>query len=197
MNINDLLKQQRQFINIDKELEGTQPNSGKREDIIKDIYSGRIIPITTNSGEIIGISVNSEVKDIVEDNIAQARFERQYLNLPIMDWVLSALQNKYNNISLEEALKQAEEEESVRLQEKRESNSYNDELPESLDVDISEIDGYDNDYDETDSDNINSVKRYLREEYGHYLNKQNPFDLEMDSDGETLYISNIVWGRKI
>ena len=216
MNINELLKpQKRQFVNLDEELKNVAVNTGTLKELIDLALNDKLIPLTNSRGDITGISCDYGKGNAVDDAIELEKFKKRYQNKPVMDWAITALTIKHSGRAVASVVEddglttvtyadgEVKEYGSRKTRPaESEGPSYSsistqsNLLPSNLDdEDPEDIEGYDTDYDVDDSDNINAVKRYLRNEYGHYLNKEAPFDLEMD-DGR-LQIRNINWGRKI
>ena len=215
MYINELLKpQKRQFVNLDEELKNVPVGTGTLKELIDLALNDKLLPLTNSDGRITGISCDYDKGNAIDDAIELEKFKKRYQGKPVMDWALEALKIKHSGRVVASVVEDdglttvtyADGEvkeygyKRTRPTQTSQEPSYGSipsqsNLPSELDEDPDDIEGYNRVYDVDDSDNINAVKRYLRSNYEHYLNKENPFDLEMD-DGR-LQIRNINWGRKI
>lgn len=197
MNINELNRIK--TVNIDEAVAGTERGTGTFKEILDNVMSGNIIPLIDNSGRIIGMSFDTKVTDLIQDSIAQRKFEIRYSCKPVMEWVLKSLELKADRKVIAEVI---ENEEGIKVVtdvgEVIEIATYycpsraaapKPELPSELDIPASEIEGCD--------DELKAIKTYLRETYDHYLsgNAGDP-TIEKSEDGEMYHITNICWGRK-
>lgn len=209
MNINELNRVS--VINLDKELENVEIGSGTFSEILDKVYAKEIIPITNNNGDIIGMSVNSKVTDLVADNIEKEKFARRYCGKDIMNWTLKALDLYAKGKEICDVIEKGDDikvlcegGEEIVIQEKYvpSTTSYREELPEEVETSIEEI-CEDMDIEMSDYSH-DIVKMWLREKYDHYLaggyngmeifeNYENEDEVE---ERVPVIISNIKWGRK-
>lgn len=186
-------------INIEAAVAGTERGSGTFKEILDNVMSNVIVPLTINNGMIVGMSFDTHCGSVVEDCIEQRKFEIRYSSKPIMDWVLKALELKADRKVISEVI---ENEEGIKVVtdqgEVIEIESYavrnvshaapTIELPSEVDIDCEQL----------ESSDMKEVKKYLRNTYGHYLSG---FDgdpnIEVDEDENVVHVSNISWGRKI
>lgn len=202
MNINELnvIKS----INIDAAMENVEIGTGTFKNILDKVYANEIIPLTTNSGMIVGISYDAKTDSIVNDNIEQMKFEKAYAGKPVMSWVLAALDLKARRVVIDEIEEDGEdiavitaEGERITITEsvkKSTSYSYDSDLPEDVEISYDDLNIYG---DEPMCWIESAVKNYLRQTYDHYLSgKDAAPDIELDEDEEYILVRNIHWGRK-
>ncbi len=209
MSINELNRIQ--TINIEKELENIETNSGTFAEILDKVYKKELIPITNNNGDIIGISVSSNVGDLIQDNIELEKFRKKYAYKDVMGWTLKALDLYAKRKEICDVIENDEEikvlcegGEEVLIEEKYRvpERAYREELPEEVKTTIEEI--CDDMGIEMSDYNRDVVKMWLRDKYDHYLaggyNGMEIFeDYENEDEEEErvpVIISNIKWGRK-
>lgn len=195
MNINELNRIK--TLNLDAEVRNTIPNSGTFKEILDNVMSGIIIPIVQDSGMIIGMSFNTHTDNIVKDCIEQRKFEIRYCGKDVMGWVLKALTLKADGKRIAEVI---ENEEGIKVVTEtgevidietpaayRNARSASVELPSELEINKEDL--------RTDIPMIDAVKRYLRDTYDHYLSGF-AGDPILEEREDTIYVSNIYWGRK-
>ena len=198
MNINELNRIK--TVNIDEAVAGTERGTGTFKEILDNVMSGNIIPLIDNSGRIIGMSFDTAVTNIVEDSIAQRKFEIRYSCKPVMEWVLKSLELKADRkvivevIENEEGIKVVTEtgeviEIATYYRPSAPASAPRVELPSEVDIPGCEIEGW--------TDELKAIKTYLRETFDHYLsgNAEDP-DVEYDEIEDVYHVSNISWGRK-
>lgn len=197
MNINELNRIK--MVNIEEKLAGVERGTGTFKEILDNVMAGVIIPLTDNSGHIVGMNFDTKVENLIEDCIAQRKFEMRYCCKPVMKWVLKALELKADRKVVAEVI---ENEEGIKVVtdtgEVIDIETYyrpstreaapKVELPGEVDIPASEIRG---------DDVMAEVKKYLRNTYDHYLSgfAGDP-TVNASEDGETYHITNINWGRK-
>lgn len=197
MNINELNRIK--MVNIEEKLAGVERGTGTFKEILDNVMAGVIIPLTDNSGRIVGMNFDTKVENLIEDCIAQRAFEMRYCCKPVMVWVLKALELKADRkvvaevIENEEGIKVVTEAGEVIDIETYHRPSAREvapavELPSEVDIPASEIHS---------DDVMAEVKKYLRNTYNHYLSGF-AGDPEVNSaeDGEVYRVTNIHWGRK-
>lgn len=198
MNINELNRIK--MVNIEEKLAGIERGTGTFKEILDNVMSGVIIPLTDNSGRIVGMNFDTKVTDLIEDCIEQRKFEMRYCCKPVMNWVLKALELKADRKIIAEVI---ENEEGIKVvtetgevidietyyRPSATSATPKVELPAEVDIPASEI---------SSDDVMNGVKKYLRNTYNHYLSgfAGDP-TVNASEDGETYHVTNINWGRKI
>lgn len=198
MNINELNRIK--MVNIEEKLAGVERGTGTFKEILDNVMNGVIIPLTDNSGNIVGMNFDTKVANLIEDSIEQRKFEIRYCCKPVMNWVLKALELKADRKVIAEVI---ENDEGIKVV--TESGEVIDietyyrpsaasatptvELPSEVDIAASEIRG---------DDVMKEIKKYLRNTYNHYLSgfAGDPV-VTASEDGETYHVTNISWGRKI
>ena len=197
MNINELNRIR--TINIEEKIANVEAGSGTYREILDKVMANEIIPIVSNSGMIVGISYDSKVDNLIDDNIAQIAFEKRYRGKDVMGYVLSALKLKANGSEIADVQEDASgirviltSGEVIVVAEYRTPVARPEPvaLPESLDIPLEQF-GTEEDV------NIKAVKSYLRNKYDHYLSGDyaDP-DIELDAENGVIKITNIHWGRK-
>lgn len=202
MNINELNRVS--TINIENELNSVQRGSGTFKEILDKVYAKEIIPIVNNNGDIIGMNVNTQVTDLVADNIELEKFRKKYSGKNLMVWVLKALELYAKGTVIGEVIENADgikvicgngEEVIIEAAYGGYSRTYREELPENVDVTCDEIcDGLGRDLDIGEVDE-SIIKTWLREKYDHYL-AGNYDGMVVEKEDEVFHITNIRWGRK-
>lgn len=201
MNINDL--NPIKTVNIESAM-NTAYGTGTFKEILDKVYADEIRPLVMNSGEIVGISYDAKTSNHIDDNLEQMKFERRYAGKPVMEYVLKALECKAKNIKVRDII---ENEDSVKVIAENgeeivvvdngynydydEDNYYGEELPDEVEIPYDEL-GIENE-DDLDEE---EVKKWLRENYDHYLARGCELDIEADDYDEYVVVSNIEWGRK-
>lgn len=215
MNINELNRIN--YVNIDEATRGEVSGSGTFKEIIDNVYNGKIVPLTNMSGRIIGMSYNVGEQDMIQDNIAQKKFEIRYSGLPIMDWVLKALKLRADGKQIAEVIEKSDGEISVTLTTGEveiiregtfsydSEEDYEDRDEEECDRDEEEADGelpseITIDYGEMrylgGTWNKARIKKYLRNKYKHFLSKyDSDIIINDDSENREVKVTNIHWGR--
>lgn len=199
MNINELNRIK--TVNVDAAVEGVVAGSGTYKEILDKVMANEIIPIVTNSGTIVGISYDSKVENLIDDNIAQVAFEKRYRGINVMRYVLSALELKANGAKIADVQEDGdgirvilENGEVVSVVERmhREPAAPQVALPSEAEIPYSE---YRPDEDEEKAKK--AVLAILRNKYDHYLSGeyQAP-DVTFDAENEVTKVTNIHWGRK-
>ena len=197
MNINELNRIR--TINIEEKIANVEAGSGTYREILDKVMANEIIPIVSNSGMIVGISYDSKVDNLIDDNIAQIAFEKRYRGKDVMRYVLSALKLKANGSEIADVQEDASgirviltSGEVIVVAEYRTPVARPEPvtLPESLDIPLEQF--------ETEEEvTIKDVKSYLRNTYDHYLSGEyaDP-DIELDAENGVIKVTNIHWGRK-
>lgn len=200
MNINELNRIK--YINIDEHMSGVEYGEGSLKQIIDMVYDEKIIPIINKEGEIVGISVNSGANNIIEDNIAQVKFEKAYCCKPVMEWVIKALDYKAARKIISEVV---EDENGLRvifdngecdiLCERTARSPYEHTEPDcnGIEIPLDEL----GDFEDDDAE-YNAIARWLRDTYDRYLSgNANPqFIYEYDEDEGVYLVNEVKWGRK-
>ena len=65
MNINELNRIK--MVNIEEKLAGVERGTGTFKEILDNVMSGVIIPLTDNSGNIVGMNFDTKVANLIED----------------------------------------------------------------------------------------------------------------------------------
>ena len=196
MNINELNRIK--MVNIEEKLAGVERGTGTFKEILDNVMAGVIIPLTDNSGRIVGMNFDTKVENLIEDCIAQRKFEMRYCCKPVMNWVLKALELKADRKVIAEVI---ENEEGIKVVtetgEVIDIETYYipntkaaapaEELPTEVDIAA----------DSLEEVNLANVKKYLRDTYNRYLSgfAGDP-TIEVSEDGANVHVSNIYWGRK-
>lgn len=196
MNINQLNRIK--TINVDERIASVEPGTGTFKEILDKVMCDELIPIVNGAGNIVGISYDSKVESLIEDNIAKIAFEKRYRGKPIMEYTLSALKLKATAAEIAEV---QEDDAGVRVIlasgevvviEERVSRAVprstpTDTLPSELEIDITELENTD----------VDTVKKYLRDKYDRYLagGYRDP-EVDVDEEAGKVTVSNIRWGRK-
>lgn len=204
MNINELNRIK--TVNVEEKVAEVVAGSGTFKEILDKVMANEILPIVSNSGNIVGISYDSKVSNLIDDNIAQVAFEKRYQGIDVMSYVLTALKLKADNAQIAEV---QEDEEGIRVilnngevvvvrsyaqaSEDRPAKVV-EELPSEVEIT----------YDEADSHSIEEgpeedkmTLKYLRDKYNHYLSGAHPAPtIEYDDEARLIKVSNIHWGRK-
>ena len=147
MNLNELnvIKS----INVEAPVAGVKAGTGTFMNILDKVYCGDIVPLTTNSGDIVGMSYDAHAENRIEDNIAEMKFQKQYAGLPIMEWVLAALRLKATNTAIDEVIENGLDvkvvtyngEEIIITEAPKygDYNSYKEELPDNIELSFREL----------------------------------------------------------
>lgn len=197
MNINELNRVR--TINIDEQVADVVAGSGTYREIHEKVFSRDIIPIQDNYGNIIGISYDSKVTNLIDDNIAQVAFEKRYRGINVMRYVLTALQLLATNANVAEIQEDEMGErvvlangEVIIVRERHVAPAVRErlELPNAVEITAADLD-----VDNLEGVTIADVKRYLREKYDHYLSG-NYEDPDMAVEDDVIKVTNIYWGRK-
>lgn len=203
MNINELNRIK--FFNIEEEL-SKEAAPGTFKEILDMVYADHIIPLVDNTGAILGISVNPGCNDILKDNIARMIFEKRYAMLPVMVWVLKALECKATGKVITDVAENSETGEVVitlsngttevliegTSETSRNSDSETYATPTSnIRIDPEDLDSH--------IDVETAIARYLRATYQRYLSKYaDPQFLYEYDENENIYIvDDVKWGRRI
>ena len=201
MNINELNRIK--TVNVDAAVESVVAGSGTYKEILDKVMANEIIPIVTNSGTIVGISYDSKVENLLDDNIAQVAFEKRYRGINVMRYVLSALELKANGAKIADVQEDAdgirvilENGEAVIITQYAQRPTTTSEVPVPLPSEV-EIPYSEYCPDEDEEKAKKAVLAVLRNKYDHYLSGeyQAP-DIEFDAENEVTKVTNIHWGRK-
>lgn len=197
-------------IDLTHALDETKAGSGTFKNILDKVMDGTIIPLVEND-TIVGISYDAKANTIVDDNIAERRFEKAYSGKPIMEWVLQALYVKAMGREIDQVVEtnkeirvdfkdngcfyitgcgdaltgncDKEEKESVR-------NSLEDPNKCSFDFEDLECEGF-------EVDNDNDCLKFLRDKYQRFLSgKVAKPEIIRDYEEGVISFYNINWGRK-
>lgn len=190
-------------INVEERVAEVAAGSGTYKEILDKVMANEIIPIVDGSGMIVGISYDSKVTNLIEDNIAQVAFEKRYRGINVMNYVLSALELKANNADIADV---QEDEQGIRvvlasgevvtIVERPTPASTNNccgeraALPEEVELTADDLN-----LGCVEDATIADVKKYLRDTYDHYLSGQHE-DPDINAEENVLKVSNIHWGRK-
>lgn len=201
MNINELNRIK--TINVDEKVANVIAGSGTYKEIIDKVMANEIIPIVDERGTIVGISYDSKVTNLIEDNIAQVAFEKRYRGINVMHYVMTALEIKANGGTVAEV---QEDENGIRVvlgsgevitiiertTPAPMSNrcSEHEALPEEVELTANDLN-----LGSVEDATIADVKKYLRDSYNHYLSGQHE-DPDIEAEDNVLKVSNIHWGRK-
>ena len=204
MNINELNRIK--TVNVEEKVAEVVAGSGTFKEILDKVMANEILPIVSNSGNIVGISYDSKVSNLIDDNIAQVAFEKRYQGINVMDYVLTALKLKADNAQIAEVQEDAD---GIRVILNNgevvvvRSYSHNsetcparitEELPSEVEITYDEADNYG--IEEGPEEDKMTLK-YLRDKYGHYLSGAHPAPtIEYDDEACLIKVSNIHWGRK-
>lgn len=197
MNINELNRIH--TVNIEEKIANVEAGSGTYREILDKVMSDEILPIVSNSGMIVGISYDSKVNNLIEDNIAQVAFEKRYRGKDVMRYVMSALKLKATNAQIAEVQEDAsgvrvilEHGEVIVIEERYQPELVERqpamELPSSLDI---PLESFGTEEDVTPR----AVKAYLRDKYDHYLSGEY-VDPDIVMEDGVIKVTNIHWGRK-
>lgn len=192
-------------INVEERTAEVVAGSGTYKEILDKVMANEIIPIVSPSGAIVGISYDSKVTNLIDDNIAQVAFEKRYRGIDVMGYVMSALELKANNASIAEVQEDAEgirvileNGEAVIIKQYAQRPAATSEVPVPLPSEV-EIT-----YDEADNYGIEEgpnedkmTLKYLRDKYDHYLSGEYAApDIAYDDEAKVIKVTNIHWGRK-
>lgn len=190
-------------INVEERVADVAAGSGTYREILDKVMANEIIPIVDGSGMIVGISYDSKVTNLIEDNIAQVAFEKRYRGINVMNYVLSALELKANNADIADVQEDAQgirvvltSGEVVTIVERPTpaptSNCCGEHaaLPEEVELTADDLN-----LGCVEDATIADVKKYLRDTYDHYLSGQHE-DPDINAEDNVLKVSNIHWGRK-
>lgn len=199
MNINELNRIK--TINIEEKVADIQYGTGTYREIHDKVFAEEIIPIVNNYGMIVGISYDSKVENLIEDNIAQIAFERRYRGKDVMKYVMTALQLKATNAQVADIQEDdmgirviLNNGEVVEVEERHQPEVTEQlatvELPFELSIPTLAIAQY-------GDININNIKKYLRDTYDHYLSGEyaDP-EYTIDENEGMIEVKYIHWGRK-
>lgn len=191
-------------INVEERVADVAAGSGTFKEILDKVLANEIIPIVSGSGMIVGISYDSKVTNLIDDNVAQVAFEKRYRGKDVMGYVLAALKLKADDAAIADVQEDAQRirvildnGEVVTIKDYApcrcsESNSSevtpSVELPSEVEISVDEFGGADNVTED-------SVKRYLREAFDHYLSG-NHVAPDYSIDNDVVKVTNIYWGRK-
>lgn len=203
MNINYLNRIK--FFNIEEKL-SQETNPGTFKEILDMVYEDKIILLVDNAGNILGISVNTGCENILEDNVAQAIFEKRYCCCPVMPWVLKALECKAVGKVITDVTENSETGEVVItlsngttevLIEGTSETSRNSDFEtyatptSNIRIDPEDLDSH--------IDVETAIARYLRATYQRYLSKyaDPQFIYEYDENENVYVVDDVKWGRRI
>ena len=204
MNINELNRIK--TVNVEEKVAEVVAGSGTFKEILDKVMANEILPIVSNSGNIVGISYDSKVSNLIDDNIAQVAFEKRYRGIDVMSYVLTALTLKADNAQIAEVQEDAEgirviltNGEVVVVRSYARASEAGpakvvEELPNTEEIT----------YDEADACGIECgpngdkmVLKHLRDKHNRYLAGGFPAPtIVYDDDARVIRISNIIWGRK-
>ena len=201
MNINELNRIK--TINVDEKVADVVAGSGTYREILDKVMANEIIPIVNSYGTIVGISYDSKVNNLIEDNIAQVAFQKRYSGINVMHYVMTALEIKANGSTVAEVQEDADgvrvilsNGEIITIVERptaapiSESRSERVALPEEVELTVNDLN-----LGSIEDATIADVKKYLRDTYDHYLSGQHE-DPDINAEDTVLKVSNIHWGRK-
>lgn len=192
-------------INVEERTAEVVAGSGTYKEILDKVMADEIIPIVSPSGAIVGISYDSKVTNLIDDNIAQVAFEKRYRGINVMGYVMSALELKATKASIADVQEDAagirvilENGEVVTVVEKpvraAQAEREAEVLPSNVEITYDEADSYGI---EEGPEEDKMVLRYLRNTYDHYLSGEHPAPtIEYDDEAHCIKVSNIHWGRK-
>lgn len=192
-------------INVEERTSEVVAGSGTYKEILDKVMANEIIPIVSPSGVIVGISYDSKVTNLIDDNIAQVAFEKRYRGINVMGYVMSALELKATNARIAEVQEDAtgirvilENGEVVTVVEKpvrvAQAEREAEVLPSEVEITYDEADNYG--IEEGPEEDKMTLK-YLRDKYDHYLSGAHPAPtIEYDDEARLVKVSNIHWGRK-
>ena len=201
MNINELNRIK--TINIEERVADVEAGTGTYREIHDKVFADEIIPVVDSYGHIVGISYDSKVQNLIDDNIAQVAFEKRYRGKDVMRYVMHALQLKATNAQVADIQEDdmgirvvLENGEVVIIEERTQRNSCDQEdtipipLPSETEIPMLALAQY-------GGNNMTAVKKYLRDNYDHYLSGDY-FDPnnEVDEDEGVIKVTEIHWGRK-
>lgn len=197
MNINELNRIR--TVNIEEKIADVVAGSGTYREILDKVMCDEILPIVSSSGTIVGISYDSKVDNLIDDNIAKIAFEKRYRGKDVMRYVMSALKLKATNAQIADVQEDAsgirvilENGEVVVIEERYEPERVERqpavELPSSVDI---PLEAFGTEEDVTPR----AVKAYLRNKYDHYLSGE-WVDPDIGMDDGVIKVTNIHWGRK-
>lgn len=204
MNINELNRIK--TVNVEEKVAEVVAGSGTFKEILDKVMANEILPIVSNSGNIVGVSYDSKVSNLIDDNIAQVAFERRYQGIDVMSYVLAALKLKADNAQIAEV---QEDEEGIRVilnnSEVVVIRSYarsSEPRPERVVEELPNTEEIS--YDEAAACGIECspngdkmVLKHLRDKHNRYLAGGLPAPtIEYDDDARVIRITNIIWGRK-
>lgn len=203
MNINEFNRIK--TINVEERVADVVAGTGTFKEICDKVYADEIIPIVNGAGMIVGLSYDSKVTTLVEDNIAQVAFEKRYRGIDVMGYTMKALELKADRKRIQEIQEDAEGirviceggEVIVITERRKVENPYEVpriELPSDVEITYDEADSYGI---EEGPEEDKMVLRYLRNAYDHYLSGAHPAPtIEYDDEARLVKVSNIHWGRK-
>lgn len=192
-------------INVEERTSEVVAGSGTYKEILDKVMANEIIPIVSPSGVIVGISYDSKVTNLIDDNIAQVAFEKRYRGINVMGYVMSALELKATNARIAEVQEDAtgirvilENGEVVTVVEKpvrvAQAEREAEVLPSEVEITYDEADNYG--IEEGPEEDKMTLK-YLRDKYDHYLSGAHPAPtIEYDDEARLVKVRNIHWGRK-
>ena len=188
-------------VNVEERTAEVVAGSGTYKEILDKVMADEIIPIVSPSGAIVGISYDSKVTNLIDDNIAQVAFEKRYRGINVMSYVMSALELKANNAVIADVQEDAagirvilENGEVVTVVEKpvraAQAAREAEVLPSEVEIPYAEV----NSRGIADE---KGVRALLREKYNHYLSGECPApEIEFDDANNVVKVTGIHWGRK-
>lgn len=197
MNINELNRIH--TVNIEEKIADVVAGSGTYREILDKVMCDEILPIVSSSGMIVGISYDSKVNNLIDDNIAQVAFEKRYRGKDVMRYVMSALKLKATNAQIAEVQEDAsgvrvilENGEVITVEERCHPECVERqpavELPSSVEI---PLEAFGTEEDVTPR----AIKAYLRNQYDHYLSGDY-VDPDIVMEDGVIKVTNIHWGRK-
>lgn len=157
--------------------------------------------VTEDDGKIIGIWVDPKSENHMIDTLSGENFSRAYCSKPLMEWVEKIIEAKHKGKQITNINEETGkclissyniEGEEYEFEHHITSSNNTKSLPEKVEIFWDELDEY------GDKSIEQKIKKYLRDNYGHYLSGSDPAPKYIaDPDSDIVYVSDIKWGRKI
>ena len=170
---------------------------GTFTELVNLVAEGAITLVTDDNGEIGGIWVDPKSENHMIDTLSGDNFSSAYISKPVMEWIEKIIDANHRGKEITDINEETGKcliggEEYEFEHHITHSSSRNEDLPETVEIDLYELDKY------GEKPLEQKVKKYLRDNYEHFLSGSDPAPkCVVDPDFEVVRVSDIRWGRKI